>query len=45
MLALRGRKNIDVLSMAGKEYDGGADNGGLKKGGCKSQLSDDPPGN
>ena len=45
LVAYRGRENIKVVGMAGEQYDGGADDDGLKRGGYKSQLSDDPPWN
>ena len=45
MLAHRGRENIEVSGMEGKQYYGGVDDDDLKKGCYKSQLSDDPPGN
>ena len=44
LMARRGRKNIEVVGVAGEQCDGRADNDGSKKGGYKSQLSDDPPG-
>ena len=45
LVARKGRKNIEVVGMAGEQYYGGADDDGFFKGGYKSQLSDDPPWN
>ena len=38
-------EKTEVLGMNGEKYDGGAGDDVFKMGGCKSQLSYDPPSN
>ena len=44
-MARRGSTNIEVVGMAGEQYDRGTDGDGFLKGGYNSQLPDDPPWN